>query len=203
MIAAKQCKGAEEGFRRDVHTQSILQVDNHKSAGMVATYTITGKQPAYHKAGAARRYYIQAVSTDAKCTLQHVTLICARCGTRQTLLTRQSLLTSHMKPHLTLKTYLGRCRHIPMAKNVRRCAVGGAAVGLCARREETRARATTQPFEAAVLPFVQSTNATIGSKYIKVRCARVQRPVSVGQHGPGRSSNNCSACGAYQLLCMG
>jgi len=41
----------------------LWQVDLHKSAGMLATYTITGKKPAFHKTGVTRQYYIQAVST--------------------------------------------------------------------------------------------------------------------------------------------
>ena len=31
---------------------------------MLATYTVTGEKPTYHKTGVTRQYYIQAVSAD-------------------------------------------------------------------------------------------------------------------------------------------
>ena len=48
-----------------MRTRTLRQVDLHKSAGMLATYTITGKKPAFHVTGVTRQYYIQAVSSSA------------------------------------------------------------------------------------------------------------------------------------------
>ena len=43
---------------------------------------------------------------------------------------------------------------------------------------------TTQAFQAAALPFVQKTNATIGSTYLKARsCSAAQGGRHCGRHG--------------------
>ena len=51
---------------------------------------------------------------------------------------------------------------------------------------------TTQPFQAAALPFVQKTNATIGSTYLKARL----------QCDYGQLALACLYIGALLLFCQ-